>query len=72
MVPSATHPTWTQLIKGELDHKFRIAAASMLFFTLRQKHKRTPTELPKQIEEARAFFGKYEHVLAAEIEVLFR
>jgi hypothetical protein len=65
------HPAWEKLIKGEIKHKFSNAAASMLFFHLQAQYKRDPARLGEQIAQARAFFSKYEKILAEEIRVLF-
>jgi len=72
MIPPLTHPVWTKLIKGEIEHKFKAASASMLFFTLRQQYGRAPSSLPAQLVEAQRFFEKYERLLADDIKQLFR
>ena len=72
MTPPTNHPVWTKLIKGELEHKFAAAAASMLFFTLRRQYSRNPEALQAQVLEAHRFFEKFERVLADDINKLFR
>jgi hypothetical protein len=72
MVPAPNHPTWAKLIKGELDHKFKITAASMLFFNLRLQFKRDPDKLSTHVSEARKFFEKYETLMADDVQTLFR
>lgn len=72
MVPAASHPTWAKLIRGEVDHQFTKAAASMLLFNLRLQHKESPAKLTQHVDEARKFFEKYENVLADDIRKLFR
>jgi len=72
MTPPLTHPVWTKLIKGEIEHKFKTASASMLFFNLRQQYGRNPQGMPTLVSEAQRFFEKYERVLADDIKQLFR
>ena len=71
MIPAMHHPAWEKLIKGENRCKFSNAAASMLFFHLQAQYKRDPSRLDEQITQARAFFSKYEKILADEIRMLF-
>ena len=71
MIPALHHPSWEKLIKGEIKHKFTNAAASMLFFHLQAQYRRDPRKIEEQIAQARAFFTKYEKILADEIRVLF-
>lgn len=72
MVPAANHPMWGKLIRGEVEHQFSKAAAGMLFFNLRLQHKENPSRLVLLVDQARAFFEKYESVLTADIQKLFR
>jgi hypothetical protein len=71
MVPAPSHPTWAKLIRGEVQHKFKAAAAGMLFFNLQSLYKKDPTTLRVQVEEARKFFGRYEAILTEDVRVLF-
>jgi len=43
----------------------------MLLFNLNLQWRRDPKRLPELIQKARAFFGKYQHLLLADIERLF-
>lgn len=71
MVPSESHPTWAKLVKGDIDYKFSVASAGMLFFGLRGKYKKDSSSLGACIQEARAFFSKYENILVNDIKKLF-
>ena len=71
MLAPPTDPVWTNLVKGTIDHQFRLAAASMFFFNLRNQFARTPSRLPVLIQEAHKFFRRYESILAEDIRQLF-
>ena len=71
MVPSGSHPAWAKLIKGEIDHQFKPASAGMLFFSLRRKFKQDPSTLGPCVQEARAFFEKYQRILEDDIKKIF-
>ena len=71
MVPSALHPTWARLIRGEIDHKFSVTGAGLLFFSLKQQFMKEPKGLPQQIDTARQFFEKYESILSDDMKKLF-
>jgi hypothetical protein len=71
MLPPPTNPVWTNLVKGTTDHQFRLAAASMFFFSLRNQFTRTPSRLPALIQEAHKFFQRYESILGDDIRQLF-
>jgi hypothetical protein len=59
------------LIKGSLRHDFAYAAAGVLVFNLNLQWKRDPSRLPQLIEQARAFFQRYQHLLGQDIARLF-
>ncbi len=72
MIPPANHPAWRRLIKGETTHQFGVAAASLLFFRLREQYRQAPESIEKLVTEARRFFEKYEAIFAKDIGELFR
>lgn len=41
MIPPASHPAWSEIIKGKSAHQFKLAAASMLVFNLRSQFQST-------------------------------
>jgi hypothetical protein len=71
MIAPKTNPVWSKLIKGALEHQFKLAAASMLFFNLRNQFQKDPSRLNVLIDEAHKFFAKYESVLSDDIKHLF-
>jgi hypothetical protein len=71
MIPPPTNPVWPGLVKGTTDHPFRLAAASMFFFSLRNQFAKDPSRLPALIQEARKFFQRYESILGDDIQRLF-
>jgi len=73
MIPPKTDPRWVPLLKGEINHRFSSAAASMLFFGLRTKLKTdgSAAALQQAIEEAHGFLAKYERTLQPDIRSIF-
>ena len=73
MIPSKADPKWAALVKGEVNHRFSSAAASMLFFCLRTKMKsdNSAVTLQQCVDEAYAFFAKYERTLQQDIKAIF-
>jgi len=71
MIPPLTNPVWPNLVKGSTRHSFRLAAASMFFFSLRNQFAKDPARLPVLIQEARKFFQRYESILGDDIQQLF-
>jgi hypothetical protein len=71
MVPPSTHSMWAKLITGDVSYKFRQASASMLFFNLQREYKKSPANLNQLIQQARAFFEKYERTLQSDIQSIF-
>jgi hypothetical protein len=72
MIPAESHPSWAKLVKGEIEYKFSMAAAGMLFFNLRMKYKKDPSRLKECIREARGFFQKYQDLLATDMKVFLK
>jgi hypothetical protein len=73
MIPPKTDPRWVPLLKGDTNHRFSSAAASMLFFCLRSKLKtdNSAAALQQAIDEAHGFFTKYERTLQPDIRAIF-
>jgi hypothetical protein len=74
MIPPKTDPRWVSLLKGDINHRFSSAAASMLFFCLRARLKvdGSAAAVQQSVEEARAFFLKYERTLEPDIRIIFK
>jgi hypothetical protein len=72
MIPPLSDGVWSKLIKGTAEYQFKIAAASLLVFTLRSQYKRDPSRFPALVEEARKFFLKYENILVEDVQRLAR
>jgi hypothetical protein len=69
--PTDGHPTWQKLIENPSLHEFRYAAAGMLIFNLNLQWKREPAKRPALVQQAQAFFRKYQRLLAEDIRQLF-
>jgi len=70
-LPPESHPAWTGLISGTIQHEFSYAAAGMLLFNLNIQWRRDPARLPLLIRQARAFFQKYQHLIIYDLQKLF-
>jgi len=70
-LPPENHPTWARLVDGTIRHEFSYAAAGMLLFNLNIQWRRDPARLPLLIQQVRAFFQKYQHLLVWDIQKLF-
>jgi hypothetical protein len=62
---------WSALIKGLVPHAFGYVAAGMLLFNLNLQWKRDPARLPLLVQQARAFFQRYHHLVAEDMQRLF-
>ncbi len=73
MVPPKLHPRWAALLQGRHEHKFNNAAASMLLFQLKAdlRANGSPTAMAAAVDQAHAFFTKYERMLQADIQAIF-
>ena len=73
MIPPKPDPRWAALVKGEINHRFSSAAASMLFFGLRSKLKfdSSAATVEQCTDEAWAFLAKYERTLQQDIKAIF-
>jgi len=73
MIPPKADPKWAALVKGNINHRFSSAAASMLFFCLKAKMKAdgSAATLQQCIDDAHAFFSKYESTLQQDIRTIF-
>ncbi len=73
MLPPIDDPRWSKLLKGEIQHQFRSVPAGLMFTRLRRAlggDVSTGNER-KCLDEAYAFFQKYEKILADDIAVIF-
>jgi hypothetical protein len=70
-LPPDTHPAWESMIKNPDRHEFKFAAAGMLIFNLNLQWKNDPGKLSTLVRQARAFFFKYQHLLANDIQRIF-
>lgn len=74
MIPSSTNPKWRELAQGRIAHNFQLVAASMLISRVSRGLKDSPSEEKVQsaIGEVRAFFEKYEGLLAQDLATIFK
>ena len=74
MVPGKSKPIWTDLVTGKISHKFKSVPASMMFTRLNGLTSRDPSPkaIQKCIDDAYAFFIRYEKILTEDIQALFK
>lgn len=74
MLPPRTDPRWQRLVSGEVEHHFGILSAAMCISRIVrfvQKEGRSPQAIELGIEDAHAFFTKFEASLAEDIRAIF-
>ncbi len=73
MLPPIDDPRWSKLLKGEIPHQFRSVPAGLMFTRLRRTLGSDASAdcERKCLEEAYAFFRKYEKILAEDIAAVF-
>jgi hypothetical protein len=69
MIPPKTHAKWAAIVKGDVVPKFTVFAGNMMLSTCQRKLARdkSPEVLRACIDEAHAFFSKYENMYASEL-----
>ncbi|MBI4905026.1 MAG: hypothetical protein HY820_15420 [Acidobacteria bacterium] len=74
MIPSASHPTWRQLVAGEKEVRSSNLSFNMLIFNLRLRYRKdpSPTTMAKLAGDCHAFFVKYEKMLESEANALVK
>lgn len=73
MIPDATDPRWKELLLGSSTHQFKTATAGMLWGRLRRSLDTdpSPANYAACLEQAIAFFQKYEKILQQDIAIIF-
>lgn len=73
MLPSTSDPKWRDLLTGKIRHSFNVVSASLLVSRLNRQTKADRNEeyLDKYINEAHAFFEKYQKILEDDISAIF-
>lgn len=73
MIPDKSNKIWVSLIKGEINHKFKVVSASMLMSRLSRQLKKDGSQkaINEGIDEAYEFFKKYENIFIEDINEIF-
>jgi hypothetical protein len=73
MLPAITDPRWESLVRGTLKHHFALLGSGMLIARLARETVRDPSEqnVKKCVEEAYAYFQKYEAVSEDDLNAIF-
>jgi hypothetical protein len=73
MVPSTDNPRWREVLDGTLTHQFKSVPAGLMVSRLKRQLVTDGSEenWQKSISEMRAFFEKYEKVMANDISAIF-
>jgi hypothetical protein len=73
MLPALDDPRWNQLLIGTIKHEFRAVSAGLMVSRLKRRlaDDGSADNRRKCLEEAYAFFRKYETILADDIAAVF-
>ncbi|NYF20517.1 hypothetical protein HDC36_001978 [Xanthomonas sp. JAI131] len=73
MIPSKSHPKWVPLLRGDTKLQFKVFAGNMMLSQCARKLKSdaSPQTVQACIDEAHAFFSKYENLYKAELQAHF-
>lgn len=73
MIPPKNHPKWTALVKGEVKPKFSVFAGNMMLSQCQRRLVRdaSPDSVRACVDEAHAFFTKYENLYRDELLTVF-
>ena len=73
MIPNKAQPIWKDLVTGKKKHEFKSIPGGMLMTRLVTKCKMdySTETLDKAVDEAHAFFEKYQAILKDDIANLF-
>lgn len=71
MLPPKNDPRWKDLLSGKIKHEFKLFAAGMCISRLGREVKADPSKLFPAVDEAFAFFTKFEGVASEDIKAIF-
>lgn len=73
MIPAKSHPRWVAMVKGDLKVNFRVYAGNMMLSHCASKIKgdSSPAVVQACVDEAHAFFSKYESLYKDELVAIF-
>lgn len=73
MIPSKSHPKWVPLLRGDANLQFKVFAGNMMLSQCARRIKSDPSPQNVQtcVDEAHAFFSKYENLYSAELKTHF-
>ena len=73
MIPAPNHPGWTPLVKGDIKPTFKVFAGNMMLSQAARKLRMdtSPQALKDSIQEAHAFFTKYQGLYQEELKAYF-
>lgn len=73
MIPPKSDLRWKRLVTGQINHQFETVSAAMLVSRLIRVtgNGKSFEQIQPSIDEAHAFFSKYERILHDDISVIF-
>lgn len=73
MIPSKSHPKWAALVRGDAKPTFRVFAGNMMLSQCARRIKAdtSPQTAQACLDEAHAFFCKYENLYKDELLAYF-
>lgn len=74
MLPDKNNPKWISLLKGEINHNFKIVSASMMLSRLNRQLKRDDSKesIKSCIDEAYDFFKKFQNLFEEDLKEIFK
>lgn len=73
MIPAINHPGWAALVKGDIKPNFKVFAGNMMLSQASRKLRADASgqALKDSIQEAHAFFTKYQSLYSEELKAYF-
>ena len=74
MIMPKSDPRWKMLIEGKIKHEFKSVSGSLMLSRITRSYTVDPNAatLATGIEEAVAFFTKYEVLFADDLKIIFK
>ena len=73
MVPAKSDPRWVELVSGKIAHEFSVFSGSMMISRLSRTISLDDSAktIDKCVDEARAFFEKFESIFENDLNKIF-
>jgi len=74
MLPNKNDNRWKMLVKGEINYDFKAVPAALIISRIKRQTAKDSSDsiVSKYIDEVYTFFEKYESILTADINAIFK